>query len=235
MKNDKIKTMVYLAMYVAMYVVLKWCGNLIPFLNMPNGGSIELELVAVVLASYHLGWKYGIVTALLSWIITWILGFEMWIMTPMQTVLDYVAPLVVIGLVQALWPFRRTSKPLGIAVCALIAVCGFLGIIKSWNGGMLTWVIAGVVAAAVGGISWYFFDRNEARFGIVIGMLLKYVSQVLSGVFFWFPEGTAAGSWPAWTYSLSYNLWYNMVTLIVLAGVIPLLIDRLSKIVTFKD
>lgn len=153
----------------------------------------------------------------------------------MQTVLDYVAPLVVIGLVQALWPFRRTSKPLGMAVCALIAVCGFLGIIKSWNGGMLTWVIAGVVAAAVGGISWYFFDRNEARFGIVIGMLLKYVSQVLSGVFFWFPEGTAAGSWPAWTYSLSYNLWYNMVTLIVLAGVIPLLIDRLSKIVTFKD
>ena len=100
---------------------------------------------------------------------------------------------------------------------------------------MLTWVIAGVVAAAVGGISWYFFDRNEARFGIVIGMLLKYVSQVLSGVFFWFPEGTAAGSWPAWTYSLSYNLWYNMVTLIVLAVVIPLLIDRLSKIVTFKD
>ena len=54
MKNDKIKTMVYLAMYVAMYVVLKWCGNLIPFLNMPNGGAIELELVAVVLASYHL-------------------------------------------------------------------------------------------------------------------------------------------------------------------------------------
>ena len=39
MKNDKIKTMVYLAMYVAMYVVLKWCGNLIPF----SGGFNDYE------------------------------------------------------------------------------------------------------------------------------------------------------------------------------------------------
>ena len=235
MKNDKIKTMVYMAKYVAMYVVLKWCGNLIPFLNMPNGGSIELELIAVVLASYHLGWKYGIVAALLSWIVTWILGFEMWIVTPMQTVLDYVAPLVVVGMAQALWPFRSTSKPLGMAVCAAIGISGFLGIIKSWNGGIPVYVAAAVIAVVVAGVSWYFFDHNEARFGIVIGMLLKYVSQVLSGVYFWFPEGSAAGSWPAWSYSLSYNLWYNMVTLIVLAVVVPLLITRLSKITAFKD
>lgn len=235
MKNDKIKTMVYMALYIALYVVLKWAGNLIPILDMPNGGSIELELIAVVLASYHLGWVKGIAVAVLSWIVTIILGFEMWFVTPMQTVLDYVAPIAVIGMCQILWPFKKTSKPLGTAVCVLIAVCGFAGIVKSWNGGILTYVLAAVVAVAVGAVTYYFYNRNEARFGIVIAMLLKYVSHVLAGVFFWFPEGSAAGSWPAWTYSLSYNLWYNLVTLIVLATVVPMLISRLDKVVKFKD
>lgn len=229
MKNDRIKTLVYMAMYVAMYVVLKWAGNLIPFLNMPNGGSIELELIAVVLASYHLGWIKGIAVAILSWIVTWIVGFEMWIVTPVQTILDYVAPLVAVGMAQLLWPFRKTSKGVGALICILIDVCGFAGIVRSWNGGALTYVMAAIVGIIAAGITWYFHSRNEARFGIVIAMCLKYISQVLSGVFFWFPEGSAAGSWPAWTYSLSYNLWYNVVTLIVLAIVVPLLIDRVSK------
>ena len=55
MQNNKIRTMAYMALYAALYIVLKYVGNLIPFLDMPNGGSIELELIAVFIASYHLG------------------------------------------------------------------------------------------------------------------------------------------------------------------------------------
>ena len=39
MKNNKIRTMAYMALYAALYIVLKYVGNLIPFLDMPNGGS----------------------------------------------------------------------------------------------------------------------------------------------------------------------------------------------------
>lgn len=59
MKRSTTKTIAYLALYVALYIVLKYVGNLIPFLQMPNGGSIELELIAVFICSYHLGWKIG--------------------------------------------------------------------------------------------------------------------------------------------------------------------------------
>ena len=55
MQRDKVKFLTYTAMYTALYVVLKFVGNLIPFLKMPQGGSIEIELIALFIASYHLG------------------------------------------------------------------------------------------------------------------------------------------------------------------------------------
>lgn len=66
-------------------------------------------------------------------------------------------------------------------------------------------------------------------YGIMIAMVLKYLSQVLSGVYFWFPEGSAAGSAAAWAFSLSYNLWYNVVTMIICVILVPLLVETLRK------
>ena len=65
--------------------------------------------------------------------------------------------------------------------------------------------------------------------GVGAGMLLKYASTVLSGVYFWFPEGSAAGSSAAWIYSLGYNAWYNLATMIVCMILVPLMIQRLRK------
>ena len=48
-------------------------GNMIPFLQMPNGGSIELELIPLMIASYHLGWKYGALCGLASFLLTIVL------------------------------------------------------------------------------------------------------------------------------------------------------------------
>ena len=101
MKRSTTKTIAYLALYVALYIVLKYVGNLIPFLQMPNGGSIELELIAVFICSYHLGWKIGIADAILSWLMTIVLGFPMYFVQPVQILLDYVLPLVVCGVGQS--------------------------------------------------------------------------------------------------------------------------------------
>ncbi len=177
MRNEKIKEMTYIASYVAIYVVLWWVGKFIPFLQMPQGGSIEIELISIFIASYHLGYKKGILVAILCWLITFILGSGRWYLNPMQYSLDYFIPLIVVGLASLFW-------------------------------------------------------KGEKRYyiGVIISMLLKFISNVLSGVYYWPPEGGAAGSIPAWIYSLSYNSGYNIATLIVALILVPLLIQRLKKI-----
>lgn len=227
MKQTKTRTIAYLALYVALYVVLKFVGNLIPFLQMPNGGSIELELVAVFICSYQMGWKWGVADAVLSWLISIVLGFEMWFVTFPQILLDYVLPLVVCGLASALWQFKKMGKKGSAAFGILLGAAAYFGVSRSWNG------TGAIVAGVVVGIGicaftiWYLAGRDQ--FGIVIAMVLKYICQTLSGVYYWFPEGSAAGSSAAWTYSLGYNLWYNLVTMIVCIILVPMLVDRLKR------
>ena len=177
MRNERLRDMTYIAAYAAIYVVLWWVGKFIPFLQMPQGGSIELQLIAIFISSYHLGWKKGIGVAMLCWLITFILGSGRWYLNPMQYALDYFIPLLVVGLA-----------------------------------------------------SLYFKNDKKYMIGVIIGMVLKFMSNVLSGVYFWPPEDGPAGSLAAWIYSLSYNSGYNLVTLIVCVILVPLLINRLKKV-----
>ncbi len=229
MKKDQMKNLAYLALYVALYVVLKFAGNLIPFLNMPNGGSIELELVAVFIASYHLGWKSGMAVALLSWLITIVLGFSMWFVHPVQIFLDYAGPLLACGLASLLWPFKKTGTIGSLFMALVISAAALLGIVESYGKTIVVWIVAVVIAIALFAFNFWYI-KEKKRFGIVIAMFLKYFLQVLSGVYFWFPEDSYAGSSAAWTFSLGYNLWYNLVTLAVCAFIVPLLIERLEKV-----
>lgn len=175
MQRDKVKFLTYTAMYTSLYVVLKFVGNLIPFLKMPQGGSIEIELIALFIASYHLGCSGGIFVAFLSWLITFMMGAEMWFNHPIQIMLDYVLPLGIVG-VASIFP-----KKFGLS--------------------------------------------------IVLAMGIKYVSQVLSGVYFWPPKTGAAGSTVAWIFSLNYNAWYNLATMVICLLIVPLLWSRVQKIV----
>ncbi len=98
MKKNQTRLIAYMALYAALYVVLKFAGNFIPFLQMPNGGSIEIELIIIFVASWHLGWKYGICVALMSWLITFVMGSGRWYLNPMQYALDYHIPLIAVGM-----------------------------------------------------------------------------------------------------------------------------------------
>ena len=159
MKNDKIRTICFMAFYGALYVVLRLVGNYIPFLKMPNGGSIEIELIALFVASYHLGWLKGLGSAVICLVLTFFTG-ALYYLNPAQFALDYILPLAVVGMA-SLWSTKT---------------------------------------------------KERYAIGVVISMILKYISQTLSGVFFWPPEGSAAGSAAAWAFSATYNLWYNLVT-----------------------
>ncbi|MBQ6489086.1 MAG: energy-coupled thiamine transporter ThiT [Solobacterium sp.] len=175
--RNQTRLIAYMALYAALYVVLKFVGNYIPFLQMPQGGSIEIELIAIFVASWHLGWKYGIGVAMLSWLITFVLGSNRWYLNPMQYSLDYFLPLIAVGLARL---FGTNSD-------------------------------------------------KKYYIGVVVSMVFKFMSNVLSGVYYWPPEEEVAGSAAAWVYSLSYNTWYNLVTCIVCMIVVPLLIKRLQN------
>lgn len=178
MKNLSVKDLVLMAFYAALALVLDYVSAMIPFLQMPQGGSINLAVVPVFVASYHLGWKKGLVSGLLWWLIGFIMGLNNWYVDPMQYALDYIIPA---------------------AICGLAAILPRIGSISNLYS------------------------------GVVVMMILKFISHVLSGVYYWPPEGAARGSVAAWTYSLGYNLWYNLATLVVALILVPLLVNRLSK------
>ena len=58
--------MVWIGVYVALFIVLDYISNQVPIFKMPNGGTIGFSTIVLLLASYHLGWKKGVVVSLLT-------------------------------------------------------------------------------------------------------------------------------------------------------------------------
>lgn len=178
--RNRIKTISYMALYAATALVLQYVAQFIPFLQMPQGGSIELGFLALFIASFHLGWKNGMAVGIIWWFLGFLFGLNTWYISPIQYALDYILPVLAVGAASVI-PMPKKWKIYG---------------------------------------------------DVIIGMLLKFVSNLLAGVFFYFEgagEGTAAGSLPAWIYSFGYNGWYNLATFIVCLVTVPLLINALSK------
>lgn len=179
--NQKTRAYVFIAFYVALAMVLRYITKFFP--QMPNGGTLELENVAIFVASFHLGWKSGIATGVLTWCIGTMFGMNNFMVTPIQTVLDYIFPVMVVGMA-SIFPKIRLGK----------------------------------------------LRITNIYIGVTLGMILKYTCNMLAGVFFWFPEGSAAGSAAAWIYSAwTYNLAYNTLTLIACLIIVPVLIKALRS------
>lgn len=48
------------AMLIALAFVLELVSKMVPLLQMPQGGSISLAMLPILILSFHLGWKWGI-------------------------------------------------------------------------------------------------------------------------------------------------------------------------------
>ena len=97
MTNDRVKEMAYIALYAALCMVLQIVSDLIPFLQMPQGGSIELGFAALFVAAYHLGWKDGLIVGALWWVIGLLFGKNAWYLNPLQYAFDYLLPIAAVG------------------------------------------------------------------------------------------------------------------------------------------
>ena len=73
MKN-KTREIVLIALFIALAIVLDLIKEMLPFLNMPSGGSINIALIPVVVGSFVLGYKKGIVIGLMWWLLTFVMG-----------------------------------------------------------------------------------------------------------------------------------------------------------------
>ena len=178
--NNKVKRLVFIAVYVAITIALDYVKEMIPFLNLPQGGSINIALIPIAFASFHLGYKEGFIIGLLWWAISSLMGFNEWFLNPIQYLLDYIIPSFIVGLSSIVYKKNYVTVILG----------------------------------------------------IIITMIIRTLSIVLSGTYFW-PDGVAAGSKAAWIASLTYNLPYSIATLIVLLLVVPFLLrvfkERLKR------
>ena len=173
---------VYMSFYLALGLCLSYLNEVFPIIKMPNGGSLEYAVIACFVASYHLGWKKGVIVSLLIWYIGTFFGLHYYFVSWPQVLLDYIIPYGCLGLA-SIFPKIKSSN-----------------------------VYTGIIGC----------------------MLMKYSCHVLAGVYFWFPEGEAAGSLAAWIYSAwTYNLGYNLITLILALILTPHLIKSVRKTVNF--
>ena len=177
--NKTVKRMSFIAMYIAIAVILDYLKtSFLPFLNMPFGGSINIALIPVVVASFHLGIADGLITGFLWWLITTLLGLNPWIVNAGQYLLDYIIPSCVVGLASIFYK-KRTLL--------------------------------------------------EIELGVLLVMVLRTLSVVVSGAYFWVEDTVVAGSWPAWVASFAYNGTYNIMSCVMLLIIIPIIVRSIRK------
>lgn len=128
--NNKTKELVYMAFYAALFMVLDYFTNMISFVKMPNGGTIGVSTIALLVCSYHLGWKKGLLTGLISVLIQFITG-PMYIPQLLGFLLDYLIAFSVYGLA-SLFP------NLGFFYTGVLAT-NFLRFLSHVIGGVFVW------------------------------------------------------------------------------------------------
>lgn len=115
--------LVKMAMYLALFTVLDLIATNLPLFKMPNGGSLGLATVVLMLAAFDLGWKKGLLVSLLSIVMQQFVG-EVYLIRIDQVFLDYVLAFGIYGL-SPLFTFVPKDKEgkvpiLGLAISAVI-------------------------------------------------------------------------------------------------------------------
>ena len=125
------KDLVYMALYAALFIVLDVAVNTLGILQMPNGGSLGVSVIPLLMASYHLGWQKGTVVSVLSILLQYVTG-------PMYTpdlvgfLLDYFFAFSVYGLA-SLFPNYKWFYS-GVLVTNLVRlICSTLSGILVWE------------------------------------------------------------------------------------------------------
>lgn len=136
------RDLVKMSAYLAMFIVLDYISNMIGIFKMPQGGTLGLGVIALLLASYDLGWKKGVAVGLMSVLLQWMTG-AMWFLNWFQFILDYLLAFGIYG-IASLIPSTKIGKQMflwGIVAVNLIrlvshTVSGVLFYEVTWWGSL---------------------------------------------------------------------------------------------------
>lgn len=97
MKKLTTKTLAIMAIYCAMFVILDRISDALNLFQMANGGKLNFGPVALLMCSYHLGWKNGLLVGVTSVFLQLAIGsvkfYGIW-----SFLLDYLIAYAVYGL-----------------------------------------------------------------------------------------------------------------------------------------
>ncbi len=129
--NKNVKDLVFMAMYAALFAVLDVISNsFIPFLKMPNGRSIGISTVVLLVCSYHLGWKKAMISGVVSVLIQFVTG-PMYMSNLLGFFLDYLFAFSIYG-IASLFP------NIGYFYTGVL-ITNFLRFVSHTIGGVLVW------------------------------------------------------------------------------------------------
>ena len=74
MKKLTTKTIAIMAIYCAMFVLLDRISDMLNLFPMPSGGKLNLGPIALLMCSYHLGWKNGLLVGIVSVFLQLVIG-----------------------------------------------------------------------------------------------------------------------------------------------------------------
>ncbi|MBQ1307378.1 MAG: energy-coupled thiamine transporter ThiT [Erysipelotrichaceae bacterium] len=97
MKKLTTKTLTIMAIYCAVFVILDRISDALNLFQMANGGKLNLGPIALLMCSYHLGWKNGLLVGITSVFLQLAVGsvkfYGIW-----SFLLDYLIAYAVYGL-----------------------------------------------------------------------------------------------------------------------------------------
>lgn len=97
------KDLVKLSFYLSIFFVLDYISNTFNFFRMPQGGVLGLGVIALMLAAYDMGWKKGLLVALVSVIVQNFVN-PLYVVAFPQVFLDYIFAFGIYGLVPLFGP-----------------------------------------------------------------------------------------------------------------------------------
>ena len=157
-RHSKIAAMIECSLCVALSFVM----SRVNLFHMPQGGSVDFELVPLILFTYRRGWKWGVNAGILTGLMRIILGAYFY--TPVQVILDYPLAYSFVGLAD-LHPF-------------------WLGLVAAWAGMTASSVVSGAIFfaqyAPEGQSPWvYSFFYNAPVLGA------KYLISGIAALLLW--------------------------------------------------
>ncbi|MCR4633114.1 MAG: energy-coupled thiamine transporter ThiT [Erysipelotrichaceae bacterium] len=97
MKKSETRTLALMAIYCALFVVFDRVSDMLNLFKMANGGKLNFGPIALLICSYHLGWKKGTLVGIVSVFLQLVIGSVSWYGIA-SFLLDYMIAYAVYGL-----------------------------------------------------------------------------------------------------------------------------------------